>query len=138
MTQVGRKPKPTAQKVLQGTFRKDRHGDGGVEYPRTQGAQPPYWLTNHDARDEWDRLVPILEEQLVLTEGDWTNLAHMCVLHGKIVALYKAGEFPTTSQLAELRKLANEFGLTPASRARIPSNKVKKQSNPFAELKKQA
>ena len=129
MTPPGPPPKPTATKVLQGTFRRDRHGDGGVNYPTTKGSEPPAWMLKSPegyrgyALDEWERLVPLLESQLVMTEADWSELSHYCTLHGKIVAQYVSGEFPPTQQLSELRQRAGHFGLTPASRTRIPASR---------------
>lgn len=140
----GPPPKPTNLKVLAGTFRKDRHGDGGVDYPKTHNAKPPDWVlempvgVRTHALDEWERLVPLLESQLVMTEADWSELAHYCTLHGKIVASYLSGDFPSVSMLAELRKLGGDFGLTPATRARIPKAGAGKKENPFTKLSRGA
>jgi len=115
-----------------------------VDYPKTKGATPPDWMlelsvgVRGHALDEWERLVPLLESQLVMTEADWSELAHYCTLHGKIVASYLSGEFPSVSMLAELRKLGGNFGLTPATRARIPKAGKAKEENPFRKLGKGA
>lgn len=135
MAKPGRKPKPHMIKVLQGTAK----GDGaGVPFPQAEVGSPPNWLDTPDVLEEWDRLYGLLSTTRVLTEGDLSALAHLCKLHGKTVALYRAGEFPTSSQIQQLRTYFNEFGLTPASRGRVGAVGRGKEENPFNKFRKDA
>ncbi len=133
MAKRGRKPRPHGLKLLDGTAKPGDEPD--VELPEPEDGTPPNWLDTSDALEEWDRLYALLVDTRVLTQGDLSALAHLCKLHGKVVALYRAGEFPNSSQIQQLRTYYNEFGLTPASRARVkPAGRAEKK-NPFAGLK---
>lgn len=94
---------------------------------------PPDWLPNGHAVREWERLAPMLHCQHLLTEASLSPLGILCGLHGKIVQLYNAGELPNGALIAQYRLLANDFALTPASQAKLPTPGLHKgEDNPFA------
>ena len=89
------------------------------------------------ARAQYQRLVPLLLKMKVLTEADGRALASYCIhraqleevdahieKHG-IIVRSKDGDRPNPAfrvkshLLREMRVFENEFGLTPASRARL-------------------
>jgi P27 family predicted phage terminase small subunit len=65
----GRRSKSTQAHVLQGTFRKDRHGDGETPEPPIGRPKPPKQL-NAEARAEWDRMVERLDTTRTLSIVD--------------------------------------------------------------------
>jgi phage terminase small subunit len=65
----GRKRKPTAIKVLEGSYRKDRHGH--EMQVLTGWPEPPVWMNDRE-RGIWDGLRPYC--QAWITESDWPAL----------------------------------------------------------------
>lgn len=103
--------------------------EGGLsKVPRT-----PSWLPE-EARDEWKRIVPHLVKRRVLTETDMACVESYCLAVGTVrrcqATIAREGDaietntgikrhpaFQTMGQmLTEMRRLAAELGLTPASR----------------------
>lgn len=140
MGRRGPPAKPTATKILEGTFRKDR---AAKNEPKPAAATPscPAWL-NTEARREWRRIVPLLEQLNLLTKVDRSALAGYCQAYSRwrqaerILdaegltmdflsnngASYSQArpEVAIAQQSAKLMKtFLAEFGLTPASRTRI-------------------
>lgn len=100
----------------------------------------PKWLLP-DAQMEWDRVVPALAKQVTLTAVDMANLAVYCQTFarwkeaeleiGKLGLMYETvrGEWkrnPAADHalklLAELRRVAGEFGFSPATRKHVPQS----------------
>lgn len=91
------------------------------------GLPPPAWLHPY-GREEWDRLAPELEQLGLLTIADLSVFAGFCQ---SVARVREAAEIsavkPTAAAvvrgerlaLNQMRALAAEFGLTPASRARV-------------------
>jgi P27 family predicted phage terminase small subunit len=71
MTTAGRRPNPTALKVLAGTQRKDRVNP---DEPKPQlielGDKPPTWLSGDRAKRAWKDLAPLLRQNGLLTVID--------------------------------------------------------------------
>ena len=135
----GRKPKPHALKVLQGTAKADV---ADLVLPEARDLEPPVWMLEIDnpavrrtAVEEWEKLALLLSESKVLTEGDLTQLAHACQLHGQIVNDYRKGLAVTAADRAQLRTAYSEFGLTPASRTRVKAGEKSREDNRFGKLK---
>ena len=125
----GRKPSSARLKALTEV---QRPSMGSLEPP-----PKPDWL-DKTAGDEWDRIVPELAKAYVITPADAIMLATYCQTYadwlqaertvreeGQIIMNLKgeprinpAARYASTL-LAELRRTAVEFGLTPVSRARI-------------------
>jgi P27 family predicted phage terminase small subunit len=137
MAQRGRKPKPTAVKVLEGNPGKRQLNM--FEPKPKKGALPkcPAWLED-EAKEEWKRLAKNLHELGLLTDLDvqafasycqayarWKEAEEFITQHGSIVKT-KSGYWQQVPQVAIARQnqkmmmqAASEFGLTPASRSRI-------------------
>lgn len=125
--------KPHNLKLVAGTDRADREPAGGVDLPLVDSVpSAPDWLPNAHAIKEWNRLAPILTANRLLTEAGVSTLAMLCALHGKIVQLYAAGESPTGHMMAQLRGLANDFGLTPVAQGKVKPSGEKEKGNRFA------
>jgi len=136
MAQRGRKPKPTAMKVLEGN--PGKRALNPFE-PTPEGKMPecPDWLED-EAKAEWDRLAVPLHNLGILTELDMAPFAAYCQAyarwkeaeefisqHGSIVKT-KNGFWQQVPQVTIshqnqkiMLQAAAEFGLTPSARSRI-------------------
>jgi phage terminase small subunit len=131
--------KPDHLKLLAGTFRPSRAAPEHVELPRVEAVpQPPSWLTNQLAVDEWMRLGQILVANRLLSEAALGPLAILCALHAALAQATSAGATPKASLIAQYRALAGDFGLTLAAQQRLkpPAPAAAGRPNPFAELAK--
>ena len=144
MAQRGRKPKPTAVKVLEGNPGK-RQLNPFEPQPGKGAPQCPEWL-NEEAKKEWNRLAKNLENLGTLTELDMAAFAGYCQAyarwkeaeefiekHGTIVKTPSGywQQVPQVSiaqsNLKIMLKFCSEFGLTPSSRSRIIAGEAKQQ-----------
>ena len=136
MAQRGRKPKPTALKMLEGN-------PGGrplnTKEPKPEKKAPrcPSWLED-EAKKEWKRMAKVLENMGLLTEMDMAAFAGYCqayarwkeaeefiTQHGSIVKT-PSGYWQQVPQvsiaqtyLKIMNRFAEQFGLTTSSRSRI-------------------
>jgi P27 family predicted phage terminase small subunit len=136
----GRKPKPAHLKLVAGN-------PGRRPIPENQPRPPvaaPGCPSHLDevAQVEWQRIVPLLLGMGVLSEVDRAVLAGYCAAysrwakaeerlaeHGPIVKAPRTGTpmhspflAVANAAMAQMAKLAAEFGMTPSSRSRIESN----------------
>ena len=113
---TGRKPKPTALRLLAGNPGKR---PVNAQEPDTGAADltPPAELTVA-ARKHWRRLAPMLALSGVLKQSDRDVLALYCEGYAQHVANVHAGTFNATLS-GQLRQLLGELGMTPSARARI-------------------
>ena len=138
MATRGRKPLPTARKILEG----DRgHGRRPVNrnepIPPQDAIECPDWLLPY-AKEEWDRLAPTLIAAGILTNHDvmafagrcqayarWREAEEFLEAHGTIFKTPSGyvQQMPQVSiaqqNLKAMQSFDSEFGLTPASRARL-------------------
>ena len=144
----GRKPIPSALKILRGTKR----GSSTNDEPQPAAAVPdcPPHLTE-EARAEWERLAAELHQLGLLTRIDRAALAAYCVCWARWISaerqIVEQGEvvkspngYPiqnpylsvANEALRQMKSYLVEFGLTPSSRTRIkigpvqPVNKLSK------------
>ena len=142
MAQRGRKPKPTALKMLEGN-------PGGrplnTKEPKPEKKAPrcPSWLED-EAKKEWKRMAKVLEQMGLLTEMDMAAFAGYCQSyarwkeaeefiekHGTIVKTPSGywQQVPQVSiaqqNLKTMLKFCSEFGLTPSSRSRMIAGEAK-------------
>lgn len=139
MATRGRKPKPTALKLLEGNPGK-RPINEHEPIPPKGTVKCPTWL-EPEAKKEWKRLAPSLEAMGVLTQADLTAFAGYCQAyarwkeaeefisqHGSIFQTPSGyvQQVPQVSiaqqNLKIMQSFCSEFGLTPATRARIIAN----------------
>lgn len=132
----GKKPKHL--KVVAGTSRKDRDPAPVVDLPVIDRApDPPGWLLNAHAINEWKRLAQILTANKLLTEGGLSTLGMLCNLHGEIVRQTSVGMMPPAHLFAQYRAMANDFGLTPVAQGKVkPSGEKEKPGGRFAGIGK--
>ena len=136
MAQRGRKPKPTALKVLEGNPG-GRPLNPNEPKPAKKAPRCPSWLED-EAKKEWRRMGKTLEQMGLLTEMDMAAFAGYCqayarwkeaeefiTQHGSIVKT-PSGYWQQVPQvsiaqtyLKIMNKFAEQFGLTPSSRSRI-------------------
>lgn len=134
---VGRKPLPTAVKVLTGNPGKrplnDAEPMGG---PLELLPDPPEWLGQY-GEAEWYRTGPVLIHMGLLTEADVPLLETYCASfdlliesrmdvkeHGMVIEGSRGPvRNPALAAIAQattaIKGLAAEFGLTPSSRSRL-------------------
>lgn len=127
----GRKPKPTALKILEGC-RKDRVNTNGPIFRADGDTEPPVWLDAY-AREHWEELSAVLRRAGLFTEGDRAALAQLCDDYSTIrksvegVDGIELGDYERMRSLMtnadkardRYRRMLVEFGLTPSSRSRI-------------------
>lgn len=124
--------KPSNLKIISGS----RQPDAGVvvDLPLvSELPAAPKWLTNPHAVDEWDRVVPILFANKLLTVAGVTALAHMCALHGAIVQASAAGIPPTASMMGTLRNMMNDWGLTAVAQGKVSPSGEEPAKNKFTQ-----
>ena len=133
---AGRKPKPSAIKILEGNPGK-RPLNQNEPKPQKKAPPCPKWL-EPEAKKEWKRLARTLEAMGVLTEADMAAFAGYCQAYARwkeaeeritdrgLIIRTPSGypqQVPYISIAQQYLKLmqqfAEQFGLTPAARSRI-------------------
>lgn len=136
MAQRGRKPKPTALKVLEGNPG-GRPLNTKEPKPAKRAPRCPAWLED-EAKKEWRRMGKVLEQLGLLTEMDMAAFAGYCqayarwkeaeefiTQHGTMVRTPNGylQQVPQVSiaqtNLKIMLKFCEQFGLTPSARSRI-------------------
>lgn len=153
MGRRGPPPKPTKLKVLQGNPGHQKLNMNEPEPRQSSGMRCPKWMPP-EGRREWRRVVPELERLGLLSIVDQASLEGYCQSYadwrknvdwitengdvlpirdkvtGKITYLQQVPQVGMAQKaLNDVRKFAQEFGLTPAARARLQTaNKEVDQS----------
>jgi P27 family predicted phage terminase small subunit len=148
----GRKPKPTAVLKLTGRYRADRHQ--GVEpEPPTAIPSPPKILKG-EALAEWDRITRMLAEAHCIAELDRGPLVAYClewakyikannrlrIIRSMLAESTKGTKMPhpllriSDRALANMLRICQEFGLTPAARSRLDIEAGSSTEDPLARL----
>lgn len=116
---------------------------------------PPSWLPK-SAKSEWDRLIPVLKQDLPISETDYSMLVSYCLAYSRIKTaegeIKKYGTFITDEKtgtkkanpavnvqskaIADLRQCSSALGMTLEARSRLAYNKAKVEepADPFKEL----
>jgi len=151
VAQSGRKPKPTAIKVLEGNPGK-RSLNTQEPKPGKKAPRCPPWL-EEEAKKEWRRMAKQMEQLGILTEIDMAAFAGYCqayarwkeaeefiTQHGTIVKT-PSGYWQQVPQvsiaqtyLKIMNKFCEQFGLTPAARSRIVADTGEDKENDAMEL----
>ena len=140
----GRKPKPTALKVLEGN---PGHRPLNKREPMPKGRLPrcPDWL-EEDAKKEWKRLGKILAEMGMLTNLDMMAFAGYCQAYarwkGAEEFITKHGDMVRTpngylqqvpqvsiaqTNLKIMLKFCEQFGLPPSARSRMIDDSIESE-----------
>lgn len=147
---TGRKPKPTALKLLQGNPG-NRPINKKEPKPKAQKPRAPTHLDD-EAKKEWRRMSDKLFDLGLLTEIDKAALAAYCMAWSRwvqaelniqkygMVQLSPDKKWPVQSPylpianraMEQMTKLLAEFGMTPSSRSRLQVDTGEK-SDPFEE-----
>jgi P27 family predicted phage terminase small subunit len=158
MTKGGRPPVPRALKLLRGTDRLDRTNAAAPDVE--PGAPPrPQWLAavpwGREAREEWDRLVAVLEPLGILARTDRDALA----LHADALGRWrlfrrqvaKVGSLQLTPNgymalsgatvlmqraFRDVQETGAALGLSPSERQRVSKAPGVRPKNAFARLRK--
>ena len=136
MAQRGRKPKPTALKMLEGNPG-GRPLNEAEPKPQKKAPRCPPWLED-EAKREWKRMAKVLEQMGLLTEMDMAAFAGYCqayarwkeaeeflTQHGSMVRTPNGylQQVPQVSiaqtNMKIMLKFCEQFGLTPSARSRI-------------------
>jgi P27 family predicted phage terminase small subunit len=139
---MGRPRVPTKLKIIKGTDQPCRTNPDEPD-PETEIPEIPHHLS-YEAKVEWNRMAPILEEMGLISKIDMAAFAMYCQSWGDFVKagnmINRIGRSPKDSkerqnlsmwmkESKDARLMAHkflvEFGLTPASRTRVSSKKKK-------------
>jgi P27 family predicted phage terminase small subunit len=129
----GRKPVPTALKVLRGNPGQRRLNTDEPVPPALDADPMPAELTDANAQDEWQRIAPGLVACGQVTMADRTLLVAYCLKYGQWIQLERnAKRSPVdyraircaNQTLDLLIRTASELGITPASRTRVSRTPV--------------
>ncbi|HEX5486509.1 MAG TPA: phage terminase small subunit P27 family [Limnobacter sp.] len=118
MGQRGPQPKPHNLRVIDGNRSKRPIPADGVN-PKVEIPQPPKHLSK-EARREWKRITPLLEELKLISGIDRTALALYCQAAGRLFELEIAFEGKVKVAM-ERRGLSYEDAVMDASRSSTPN-----------------
>lgn len=152
MSQRGRKPQPTALRLVKGNPGR-RPLPENEPRPDPGVPEKPHWLSG-EASAEWDRIVPELQSLGLLAQVHRAVLVTYCTAWADYVDLYHAvqetgwtvptgdGGFkrnPNAASLRDaherLRSAASEFGMTPSALVRL-TNPGGPIDDPLEQLEK--
>ena len=142
---MSNRPKPIELKLIEGNPGKRPLPDP-IE-KKYEGFDPPEWFDDN-ALDEWNRVLPELERMGVLDNLDRSLLIVYCSLYSEFVraqAQSLQGELEMKQGAANwysiaqkaadgMRKIAIEFGMSPASRCKLAGAKKEKEDEEWEEL----
>ena len=142
---AGRRPLPTALKLIQGNPGK-RPINKDEPKPEIKAPTCPPHLSR-PAKNEWKRIVPILTNLGIMTKVDRAAIAAYCQSYGRWVEaenkVQERGDVVKTTNgnivtnpylsvanraMDNMRKFLVEFGMTPSSRSRISADKKESSS----------
>lgn len=121
--------------------------------PMTAAPSAPCWM-QETAKQEWERVAPILAERKILTDADLGSLESYCVAYGQVRDCQKTlADLPSYffesengaprphpalrvmhTAMTIQRQLAAELGLTPVSRSRPAINDDGPEEGGFGDL----
>jgi phage terminase small subunit len=110
----GRKPRPTALKILRGE-RSDRINDCEIVLSPAEVDKPPAWLGRYGV-ELWQQYARVLADAGLLTVGDLIAFEQLCDEYDSV----RRDPLDAFSR-DRLRRWVVEFGLTPSARSRVKS-----------------
>lgn len=151
MAQRGRKPKPTAVKVLEGNPGKRSLNTEELK-PEKKAPRCPSWL-EEEAKKEWKRMSKQLEHLGILTEIDMAAFAGYCQAYARwkeaeeyisrqgTVVETPSGYLQQVPQvsiaqtyLKIMNRFCEQFGLTPSARSRVVTDNGQDKESDEMEL----
>ena len=148
----GRKPKPTAKKLLAGNPGKRALNKAEPEFSKITNVDPPEWLSDR-ACQMWRMVVPELLRENVVAITDLHNVEAFCVAydnwrmaqesvqqHGIVVAGAQGGPMKNPALTAanetmrQIVTFGSMLGLDPASRTRLIGGNKERETNEFTQL----
>jgi P27 family predicted phage terminase small subunit len=150
---AGRPPIPTALKILRGNPGKRPLNEDEPQLDVKIPERPEHLMGV--ARDEWDRLAPLLVKMGVLTEVDYQALANLCETYatlidaqeklratGILIHNKRTGVFQQNPLMGIINRclkdclaIQMQFGLTPSARCRLHTGpKAKSTDNRWAKV----
>ncbi len=149
----GRKPKPTALKILQGNAGKRKLNHNEPNFSDVVDIEPPDWLDDL-AVQMWQTIMPELLANKILTVADIHNVEAFCMAYARwrqaeneitrlgVLIMDDNGRYsknPAFTVVNEAKKQMATFGgllgLDPSSRTRLTGSAQKTTiANPFADL----
>ena len=148
----GRKPKPTAKKLLAGNPGKRALNTAEPEFSKITNVDPPEWLSDRAAQ-MWRMVAPELLRENVVAITDLHNVEAFCVAYdnwrmaqesvqknGIVVEGAQGGPIKNPALTAanetmrQLVTFGSMLGLDPASRTRLIGGNKEKETNEFAQL----
>lgn len=148
----GRKPQPTALKVIRGNPGKRQLNECEPTHEALENACPDD-IVDDTARQEWDRVAPILTASGQVTVVDRGTLMGYCLKFAQWKALEEEARkhpfivrspsgYPipnpalgmANKAFALMLKAAAELGITPSSRSRVAVSEPKQQKSKWAGL----
>ena len=148
----GRKPKPTAKKLLAGNPGKRALNKAEPEFSKITNVDPPEWLSDRAAQ-MWRMVVPELLRENVVAITDLHNVEAFCVAYdnwrmaqesvaknGFVVTGAQGGPIKNPALTAanetmrQIVTFGSMLGLDPASRTRLIGGNQEKETNEFAQL----
>jgi P27 family predicted phage terminase small subunit len=146
MSNAGRPNKPISHLKLYGTYREDRHGHVDDQVDATGEPVRPEWL-GHEAKQLWDRVVPLLIASGIAAEIDESELAAMCDWWGRYrdatraldtIAIQERGYYSMQilagAAWKNFSSIASRFGLTPSDRAKLRTGKTDDAKDALADF----
>jgi len=129
---MARKPLPTGNKVIKGTFQNCRAPADVPEFEPVDVFPDPPIILNPDGIDMWNKVGPQLIAAKVLQTADLYMLEQMCYSWQRFRQTARAGSDITAAENNALRGMFAEFGMTPASRTKVSTGGEKPAGNKFA------
>ena len=126
---------PRNFKKLRGTLQPCRDKPE-LEVTTLPAAPEPPDTLNLDGAALWRQMAGTLTANRVLSAEDLPALEMLCGAWAAVRAKIRNGIAPTAAELGAIRLLFCEFGMTPASRRKVPPAPPEKKENPFARFAK--
>ncbi|MDG5498960.1 P27 family phage terminase small subunit [Marinobacter sp. BGYM27] len=123
---------------MAGTDRPDRGAQDAPDYDLVEEFPDPPQYLNTDGAQMWSDIGRQLVAARVLQVVDLFSLEQLCFAWQCFRRKAKAEMEPTAAETTALKSLFSEFGMTPASRAKVSSGGEKAKGNKFGNNGKRA
>ena len=125
-----RVPTTIAEKKAAGSYRPSTHGTDEVNLGLIGRPECPPFLNELQSK-VFNEICDLLDGNGWLRVSDGETVMSYSILKARLVI--SCDDF-TAADFTQLRMLANELGLSPAARAKMPKQAEKKEQNDFDDL----